>query len=224
MIPKVYDGRGRTFWFVSAETVNGSAASVDLNPTVPIEPWRRGDFSALGRPIRNPLTGEVYTDGRIPDGGVEPRRAPDSGALLSVAELRQHRGASGQQLPRDAGDRAGEAVLRDRARRPQLQRVRSHLRPVHAEPDDESGMGRQSSLVRHAQQFRQDKALTLFRTRAFSARRSSTSSAAGHAYNNNPIAGPVNGLEVVESLGLRGLAPGLPDIGGVLKVSFPGAA
>ena len=66
MIPRLYDGRGRTFWFVSGETVNGSSASTDLNPTVPIDAWRRGDFSALGIPIRNPLTGEVYADGRIP--------------------------------------------------------------------------------------------------------------------------------------------------------------
>ena len=49
-IPRLYDGRGRTFWFVSGETVNGSSTSADLNPTVPIDAWRRGDFSALGRP------------------------------------------------------------------------------------------------------------------------------------------------------------------------------
>ena len=36
-------------------------------------------------------------------------------------------------------------------------------------------------------------------------------------------AGPIRGLDVVESLGLRGLAPGLPDISGLLKVSFPGS-
>ena len=72
VIPRIYNGHGRTFWFVSGETVNGSSASVDLNPTVPIEPWRRGDFSALGRPIRNPFTGEVYADGRIPASALNP--------------------------------------------------------------------------------------------------------------------------------------------------------
>ena len=45
----------------------------------------------------------------------------------------------------------------------------------------------------------------------------------GYTYNNNPISGPVRGLELADSLGLRGLAPGLPDISGVLKVSFPGS-
>ena len=65
---------------MSGETVNGSSTSMDLNPTVPIEAWRRGDFSALGRAIRNPLTGEVYADGRIP-----------TAALNSVARAIQER-------------------------------------------------------------------------------------------------------------------------------------
>jgi hypothetical protein len=43
-----------------------------LNPTVPIQAWRRGDFSALNRPIRNPFTGEVYADGRIPAVALNP--------------------------------------------------------------------------------------------------------------------------------------------------------
>ena len=55
VIPRIYNGHGRTFWFVSGETVNGSAASADLNPTVPIEPWRRGDFSALGTADPQPV-------------------------------------------------------------------------------------------------------------------------------------------------------------------------
>ena len=46
----------------------------------------------------------------------------------------------------------------------------------------------------------------------------------GFAYNNNPLGGPLNGLEVINSLGISGLAPGLPNVNGVLKVSFPGTA
>ena len=69
MIPGLYDGRGRTFWFVSGETVNGSAASDRSQPDGPARAWRQGDFSALGIPIRNPLTGEVYQ----PTGGFRPR-------------------------------------------------------------------------------------------------------------------------------------------------------
>ena len=45
----------------------------------------------------------------------------------------------------------------------------------------------------------------------------------GYAYNNNPVQGPLDGLEVRDFLGLQGLAPNLPDIGGVLKANFPGS-
>src|SRR5262249_56803182 len=41
----------------------------------------------------------------------------------------------------------------------------------------------------------------------------------GFALNNNPVIGPLNGLEVVKDLGLVGLAPNLPDISGLLKVN-----
>jgi hypothetical protein len=47
-------------------------ASTDLNPTFPLDAWRRGDFSSLAIPIRNPLTGEVYADGRIPASALNP--------------------------------------------------------------------------------------------------------------------------------------------------------
>ena len=62
------------------------------------------------------------------------------------------------------------------------------------------------------------------RTRGFSVRRSSTSSDTATPTTTTRSPDRVRGLEVVDSLGLRGLAPGLPDIGGILKVSFPGTA
>ena len=73
------------------------------------------------------------------------------------------------------------------------------------------------------QQLRQNKAVTFSYTRILGPSLVNEFRY-GHAYNNNPIAGPIRGLELIDSLGLRGLAPGLPDIGGILKVSFPGTA
>jgi outer membrane receptor protein involved in Fe transport len=72
------------------------------------------------------------------------------------------------------------------------------------------------------EQLRQNKALTLSYTRILGPALV-TEFRGGHTYNNNPIAGPLGGREVVESLGLVGLAPGLPDVSGLLKVSFPGS-
>jgi hypothetical protein len=65
-IPQLYNGRGRTFWFASGETFTGSSASSALNPTVPIEAWRRGDFSALNlRSATRSLARSTRTDGSL---------------------------------------------------------------------------------------------------------------------------------------------------------------
>ena len=221
-IPRLFDGRGRTFWFVSAETVNGSSASVDLNPTVPIEAWRRGDFSALGRPIRNPLTGEVYADGRIPAAALNPVALavqqrfyplPNTGntAVLQANNYRETL-ATKRGKPYYATARVDHNFsANDRM----FGRFTFHqaTNPVWEGNLPSFGM---------RQQLRQNKALTLSYTRILGSTLV-TEFRGGHTYNNNPISGPLRGREVVESLGLRGLAPGLPDMSGVLKVSFPGS-
>src|SRR5688572_13904778 len=223
VIPRLYDGRGRTFWFVSGETVNGSSASTDLNPTVPLEAWRRGDFSALGTPIRNPLTGEVYADGRIPQS-----------ALNQVSLRLQDRF---YPLPNTGSNTA----LTANSYREAVDTERS--KPYYATARVDHNFGDKDRIfarftfhqatnpvwegnlpaIGMREQLRQNKALTFSYTRILGPSLINELRY-GHAYNNNPISGPIRGLEVVDSLGLRGLAPGLPDIGGILKVSFPGTA
>ena len=44
----------------------------------------------------------------------------------------------------------------------------------------------------------------------------------GMVLNNNPLQGPVRGLDQVKELGLQNLAPNLPDIGGMFKVTWSG--
>jgi outer membrane receptor protein involved in Fe transport len=221
-IPKVYDGRGRTFWFVSAETVNGSSASVDLNPTVPIEAWRRGDFSALGRPIRNPLTGEVYQDGRIPASALNPVALriqerfyplPNSGntGVLQATNYRETL-ANERGKPYYATARVDHNFsANDRM----FGRFTLHQATNPVWEGNLPAFGPRQAL-------RQNKAATLSYTRILGPALV-TEFRGGHTYNNNPISGPLRGREVVDSLGLSGLAPGLPDIGGVFKVNFPGS-
>jgi outer membrane receptor protein involved in Fe transport len=222
-IPKLYSGRGRTFWFVSGETVNGSSASADLNPTVPLQAWRSGDFSALGRPIRNPLTGEVYEDGRIPAAALNPVALqiqqrfyplPNTGSTttlvannyretLQVNRSKPYYGTARLDHNFSASDRIfGRFTFHEATN------------PVWEGNLPAFGM---------REQRRMNKAFTFSYTRIFGTSLVNELRA-GHAYNNNPLAGPLSGLEVVESLGLRGLAPGLPAVSGLLKLSFPGTA
>jgi len=222
-LPRLYKGRGRTFWFASGETFTGSAQSAALNPTVPLEAWRRGDFSALGIQIRNPFTGEVYSDGRIPASAINP-----------VARRIQERF---YPLP-NTGD---TSVLRASNYNVTVPRAMGKpyymtARLDHNFTDRDRVYGRftlhqatnpvwEGNLPAFGErnQFRQNKAVTLSYTRIVGPALLNELRY-GHAFNNNPVAGPLNGPEVVSDLGLQGLAPNLPNIAGVYKVNFPGAA
>jgi hypothetical protein len=220
-IPRVYNGHGRTFWFVSGETVNGSSTSVDLNPTVPIEAWRRGDFSALGVPLRNPLTGAVYADGRIPAGALNPVALaiqerfyplPNTGSATTlVAQNYRETVETKRSKPYYATARLDHNIgANDRL----FGRFTFHEATNPAWEGNLPAFGMRN-------QRRMNKAFTVSYTRIFGSS-IVNELRAGHAYNNNPIAGPLSGAEVIQSLGIVGLAPGLPAVSGILKVAFPG--
>src|SRR5207245_448512 len=57
-IPKLYDGRNKTFFFAGIEFERFGGATVTVfNPTVPLAPWRAGDFSGLlpGTVVKDPF-------------------------------------------------------------------------------------------------------------------------------------------------------------------------
>jgi hypothetical protein len=56
LIPKVYDGRNKTFWAFNYEARRDRIEQVQT-ATWPTDPFREGDFSALAVPYRNPTTG-----------------------------------------------------------------------------------------------------------------------------------------------------------------------
>ena len=65
MLPKLYDGRNRTFFMAAYEGVRSEARSTAF-ATVPTELMRRGDFSEVSTPIRNPFTGQPFPGNVIP--------------------------------------------------------------------------------------------------------------------------------------------------------------
>lgn len=70
-IPKLYDGRNRTFWFVNLEQQKeplGTATTI----FVPTESQLRGDFSGYSRVIRDPLTNQPFPNNVIPENRLDP--------------------------------------------------------------------------------------------------------------------------------------------------------
>src|SRR5262249_48136474 len=79
LIPKVYNGKDRTFFFVNWEQFRESQSYNNVNITVPIQPYRDGDFSQawttrilatdpLGRPIREGTIYDPATQRLAPNG------------------------------------------------------------------------------------------------------------------------------------------------------------
>src|SRR5262249_35050876 len=63
-LPKVYNGKNRSFFYFSFETTRGSQTLSNLTPTVPIPLWRAGDFSREAV-IRDPFNGNTPFVGNV---------------------------------------------------------------------------------------------------------------------------------------------------------------
>jgi len=63
--------KNKTFFFADYEGSRESAKTVIVGNT-PLVAWRSGDFSALGRTINDPLTGQPFPGNRIPANRIDP--------------------------------------------------------------------------------------------------------------------------------------------------------
>ena len=221
-LPKLYDGRNRTFFFFSFETSRGSAVEQLLNPTVPLPAWRNGDFSGLaGVTIYDPLTAEPFPGNRIP-----------SGRINSVSQKIQDRF---YPLPNfGAADVLVSQNYRENKLRPRDPSTYWTVRGDHRFSDRDAVYGRFTfqrlfnrtyegnlpTIGRRIQQ-RDNRAAAAVYTHTFRPTLLNEFRW-GFALNNNPVEGPINGPAIVKELGLVGLAPDLPDISGILKVNFAG--
>ena len=221
-LPKIYNGKEKTFFFTSYETSRGTAAVDFFNPTVPLAAWREGDFSGLGTPIRDPLTGTQFAGNRIP-----------ADRINAVSQKLQDRF---YPLP-NVGD---PSVFNFQNFREQITRdwdPSSYftVRGDHHFSDKDAVFGR-FTLTHAPIRFYNGELPTLgqndarrdTRQVAFSYTRTFGPTLVnefryGLAYNDLPYHGAVNGKQLVEELGLVGLAPDLPDITGVFKLSFFGS-
>ena len=226
-IPKVYDGRNRTFFLSSLEFERfGSPDVVVRNATVPLPAWRGGDFSRLlpATVIKDPMGGGV----------------PFAGNIIPAARL--NRVATKLQerfypLP-NFGDsnvltaqnfRANDA--NDKEWSPTLT-----IRLDHRFSDKSFVFARITRM--HWGHNWADNVSPLITVGHMAAHYNANSMSLGYTHtinpsllnefrwgyasSNGPSRGAISGSELVRELGLTGLAPGLPDVPGVLNVNFTG--
>ncbi|MGH9718809.1 MAG: carboxypeptidase regulatory-like domain-containing protein [Bryobacteraceae bacterium] len=221
-IPKLYNGRNKTFFFASYETSRGSPVTDNFNPTVPLPAWREGNFSGLGSTIiYDPLTNQPFAGNRIPANRVNAVSSKIQERFYPLPNF----GATGVL----ASQNYRESRLRSRDPNKYWT-----VRGDHRFSGNDSIFGRytfqrakntphEGNLPGVGRRFQQrdNRAAAISHTHTF---RSNLINEArwGYALNNNPVEGPVNGPALVKELGLVGLAPDLPDISGILKVNWSG--
>ncbi|MDQ6706469.1 MAG: TonB-dependent receptor, partial [Acidobacteriota bacterium] len=224
LVPKLYNGRNRTFFFFSYEVGRGSAVHDLINPTVPLASWRNGDFSNLlpGIVVKDPFANNAPFAGNIiPASRINPvaQKIQDRFyPLPNFGNLSTFQSQNYRELLSRPFDPSTYWTTRLDHRFSDRDfifgRFTWALQYSRGWDDNLPTIGRinnqrenQGANVSYSHTFRPNL-LNEFRW--------------GLAYNDQPRNGAQNGPEIVKTLGLQGLAPNLPDIAGLLQVNWSG--
>jgi hypothetical protein len=101
-IPKLYDGRNRTFFFALMGWIKERRQQNFLN-IVPEMAYRTGDFSALGRPLFDPTTGQPFPGNIIPSARID-RNALGYTRMYPAPNFRDAAGRNWTSLQRRIDD------------------------------------------------------------------------------------------------------------------------
>jgi len=227
-LPKIYHGRNKTFYFVTLEMGAGSAGTSLITQTAPLAPWRQGDFSNLRDAqgnlivVRDPLTNTAFPNNRIPTDRLNP-------VSLKIQE-------KFYALP-NFGDLStlNNQNYRENRRNPTFaHQPQLTVRLDHRFNEKSFVYGRfigvwwnipgfeGSPLV--TEQFRRTRDLRSWMVSYTQTITSNIVNEArwGMSSDHLPVESRIKGKALAQELGLQGLAPDLPDVGGGLRVSFVG--
>jgi len=224
VIPHLYNGHNKTFFYGSYETSQGSVSQQLLNPSVPLDAWRTGNFSALlpGTVIKDPTTGKPISGNMLPPSQLNqtslkiqdlfyPRANFGNTSVFSAANYREiltHPFDSNNYWTTRIDHRfAQKAFIYGRYT---WQRQNSSFDPASNLP----------ALISIYDQ-RNTRQMLISWSQTLSAQ-SINELRYGYAFTNEPRWGQQKGLDLVNELGLKGLLPDLPDVQGVPNVAFSG--
>lgn len=219
VIPKVYNGQNRSFFFFSLETTRGSQVLSNLNSGVPLVPWRSGDFSRESTVVRDPFANNApFPGNRIPTDRLNP-------VSLKIQDRYY-------PLPNQPGDTFNNQNLRVQLLRQFDPNTYWTTRLDHRFTERHTLFGRYTwnrsysrdydnmlPTVGQRWQTRDTRAMQISYTGTI---RSNLINEFrwGYAWNDNPRNGPIMGKEMASQLGLVGLSPDLPDVNGLFDVTF----
>jgi hypothetical protein len=219
-IPKVYNGKNKTFFFYSYETSEGNGTASTLNPTVPVAAWRQGNFSNISQIIYDPTSGMPFPANQIP-----------SSRINSVSQKIQDQF---YPMPNygNVNDPTATGNFRQDITVPWSSNWFHNVRVDHKISDKDSIFGRYSRsgnpdhyyddnlpTIPQALDSRYDQMVTVSYTHIFTPT-IVNEFRWGSALNNDPNTPGINGLQETKALGIQGLAPNLPNLPGLLNVNF----
>ena len=222
-IPKTYNGKNRTFFFASYEGSIGGDSTTTFNPTVPLAAWRNGDFSGLlpGTVIYDPTTKQPFEGNKIPANRINPVAQKIQDRFYPLPNFGSATTLVSQNFRQNV-TRAWDAPIMWVARGDHRFSERDFIfsRFTFTRGPNTPYEGNLPAIGQRKQR-RDTRTLTGSYTHTIRPNLVSETRY-GMTLNNNPVAGPINGLDIVKDLGLVGLAPDLPNVSGLLKVSFAG--
>lgn len=225
ILPKIYNGKDKTFFFHTTEIAFGSLRNNAVNRTVPLDAWRTGDFRSIATPIRDPFNSGAPFAGNI----IPPAR------LNTLSRTVQERFL----FKPNFGNTDNFAVNNYRVTRllPFVHQPTITNRIDHRISDKQFFYGRWTAvrwnfdapvlnlpnIEGNGVSQRNMDTLTLAHTYTFSPS-ISNEFRYGLASQRQPANSPIRGKDLVSQLGIQGLAPNLPDVGGMTAFNFQNIA
>jgi hypothetical protein len=220
-IPKIYNGRNKTFFFHTTEIAFGSQRNTQINRTVPLAAWREGNFSALSTPIIDPQTRSPFPGNIIPSSRINPTSRAYQDRFIIAPNF---------------GDAGTFATNNFRVTRlyPFVHQPTITTRLDHRISDKQFIFGRITNVRWNF--YDPDTNLPTITEQVLNYRHMDTMTLA-HTYTirptilnefrfgwtgeRNPTKSPLRGNQLAQELGLRGLATGIPDdVTGILRVRW----
>ncbi len=221
-IPKLYNGANKSFFAFTIEPSFGSASTALITQNVPLLPWRQGDFSRLATPVLDPANSRApFPNNQIPASRINP-----------VSRTLQERFYSQPNF----GDTSVFNVqnYRENRNNPFQRNPTMTVRLDHRINDKTFVYGRFVGVFWNIPLFESIPNITEMARRTrdlrswmLSATRTITPTLLnefrwGLASDHLPVESRLRGNQLAQELGLRGLAPGIPDTGGMTRIGFVG--
>ena len=224
-IPKLYNGRNRTFFLAGIEFERFGGATVTVfNPTVPLASWRNGDFSGLlpSTVIRDPFNGNApFPNNVMPANRLNPVAVKLQNQFYPLPNF-------GDSSVLNAGN------YRNLQYYPLPTNPTATLRIDHKFSDKAWIYGRMTRTIwdisgppgtldtyPFQSRYRYDSQWGLAFTYMITPSLVSEIHY-GYSADDLPLRGGINGLQQAKDLGLTGLAPNLPNVTGTYNVQWSG--